>query len=452
MADFVIKFGKKVIPAWLFARLQPRYHRFLAWLAAQWFRHPSRAMVVIGITGTNGKSTAVEFAHRIFADAGIIPASISSLRARIGDKEERNESGMTMPGRFALQRFLANAKKAGCRVAIIEVTSEGIAQHRHCGIDFDMAVLTNLAPEHIEHHGSFEAYRDAKAELFRSLAASFRKDTDIKKTIVVNGDDEHAGYFLQFPADQCVVYHIASSAHPGKSNTYSKSHAPCSTLHAMDTEQSDHGSSFDLEGTRINVQLSGEFNIANALCAAAIARSLGISKEVIKKSIAEIYRVPGRMDYIRKSPFALVVDYAHTPDALEKVYQTLKPRIDNKLICVLGAAGGGRDKWKRPELGRVASLYCDEIILTNEDPYDENPKEILHQIAQVLTPRFSRYSFVLNRREAIERAIRAAKDGDTVIITGKGAEPWMRMEDGKKIKWDDGEIAREILDKLKQGR
>lgn len=448
---FFIALGKKVIPHWLFVRLQPFYHRFFAWSAAQWFRHPSRAMVVIGITGTNGKSTVVELTHRIFANAGIASASISSLRARVGEKEERNESGMTMPGRFALQRFLARAKKEGCRVAIIEVTSEGIAQFRHCGIDFDIAVFTNLAPEHIERHGSFEAYRDTKAELFKSLAASFRKDADIKKTIVVNGDDEHADYFLQFPADRHVVYH-------GENKKINKSYAAFSILHATNIESSAYGSSFDWEGMRINLRLSGAFNGANALCAAAIARSLGISKEMIKKSLEEIDRVPGRMDFIRKNPFAIVVDYAHTPDALFNVYETLKstnpkpePR-NQKLICVLGAAGGGRDKWKRPELGRIASSYCDEIILTNEDPYDENPKEILHQIAQGLTARFSRYSFVLNRREAIERAIRAAKDGDTVIITGKGTEPWMRMEEGKKIRWSDREIAEEIVEKIKPMR
>lgn len=439
---FFFAIGKKIVPQWLFTRLQPLYHCFLAWLAAQWYRHPSRAMLVIGVTGTNGKSTVVEMIHHIFTKADIATASISSLRARINEKEERNESGMTMPGRCALQRFLAKAKAAGCRAAIIEVTSEGIAQHRHRGIDFDIAAFTNLAPEHIERHGSFEAYRDAKAELFSSLAGSFRKDADIKKTIVANGDDACAEYFLRFAADQCIVYQLASSKHQGKH----EKHALCSMLHAT----SQHDGSFSLEDVSIHINLPGEFNVINALCAAAVARSHGISHEIIKKAIEEIKTIPGRMEYVQKNPFAAVVDYAHTPDALEKVYQTLKPPNDNKLICVLGAAGGGRDTWKRPELGRIASLYCNEIILTNEDPYDENPKEILHQIAQGLTPRFSRYSFVLNRREAIERALHAAKGGDVIIITGKGAEPWMHGEEGKKIRWDDREVAREALDKLKQ--
>lgn len=410
-----IAVGKKIIPRWLFSRLEPFYHRFLAWFAAQWYRHPSRAMLVIGITGTNGKSTVVEFTHHIFARADIPVASISSLRTCVIEKEERNETGMTMPGRFALQRFLTHAKKAGCRVAIVEVTSEGIKQYRHYGIDFDIAAITNLAPEHIERHGSFEAYRAAKVELFKSLATSFRKDAGIKKTIIVNGDDEHAKYFLSCVADQKIVFYLA-----------------------------------DADRYQFNLQLSGSFNIANALCAAAIARSQGISQEIIKKAIEEVRTIPGRMEYVQKKPFAVVVDYAHTPDALEKVYHTLKSNREvKKLICVLGAAGGGRDKWKRPELGRIASLYCDEIILTNEDPYDENPKEILHQIAQGLTPRFSRYAFVLNRKEAIGRALRAAKEGDAVIITGKGAELWMHGERGKNLRWDEREIVRETLDKLK---
>ena len=430
-----IAIGKKVIPRWLFARLQPLYHRILAWIAAAWYRHPSRAMLIIGVTGTNGKSTVVEFTHHIFMNADIPVASLSSLRTRIIEKEGRNESDMTMPGRFALQRFLARAQAAGCRTAIIEVTSEGIAQSRHCGIDFDIAAFTNLAPEHIERHGSFEAYRDAKAELFKSLATSFRKDAGIKKTIVVNGDDEHAEYFLQYPADQKIIYTMT----PTQSPSYQGG--------------ANGGVMITADQYNFDLTLPGAFNIANALCAAAIARSQSIPKEIIKKAIEEVETIPGRMEYIQKKPFAVIVDYAHTPDALEKVYQTLKFKEGvNKLICVFGAAGGGRDKWKRPELGRIASLYCDEIILTNEDPYDENPKEILHQIAQGLTARFSRYAFVLNRREAIERALRAAKDGDIVIITGKGAEPWMHMEQGRKITWDDGGEAKEILDKLKQKR
>ena len=457
---FFIAVGKRVIPRWLFSRLQPFYHRFLAWGAAAWYRHPSRAMLVIGITGTNGKSTVVEFTHHIFARAGIAVASISSLRARVNESEERNESGMTMPGRLALQRFLARAKAAGCRAAIVEVTSEGIAQYRHRGIDFDIAAFTNLAPEHIERHGSFNAYRAAKAELFSSLAASLRKDADIKKIIVVNGDDEHAEYFLKFSADQCIVYQAAGSrpclpagrqqAMPTGRQAEKNFPDTCYVLYATNLKFLEHGGSFDLENISIQINLPGAFNVMNALCAAAIARSQGIPKETIKKAIEEIKIIPGRMEYIQKNPFAAVVDYAHTPDALEKVYQTVKG--EGKLICVLGAAGGGRDKWKRPELGRIASSYCNEIILTNEDPYDENPKEILHQIAQGLTSRFSRYSFVLNRREAIERALSTAKEGDAVIITGKGAEPWMHGENGKKIKWDDRETAREILDTLKQKR
>ena len=430
-----ITLGKKIIPKRLFHALQPFYHRVLAWLAAQWYRHPARSLLVIGITGTNGKSTVVEMTHRIFMGADVSVASISSLRLRINEKEERNEFSMTMPGRFALQRFLARAKKAGCRVAIIEVTSEGIAQSRHCGIDFDVAALTNITPEHIESHGSFEAYRNAKAELFKSIAQSFRKDSAIKKTIVVNGDDERAEYFLQFDADQKMIYLMTTP--------------PQSPPMAIGGEN-EGVVVLTADQYEFDLKLPGAFNLANALCAAAIARSQGIPKEIIKKAIEGIKTIPGRMEYIQENPFAVIVDYAHTPDALEKMYETIKG--NGRLICVLGAAGGGRDKWKRPELGRIASSYCDEIILTNEDPYDENPKEILHQIAQGLIPRFSRYAFILNRAEAIERALRAAQQGDVVMITGKGAEPWMHMEAGRLVKWDDREKVRETLEKIKKER
>ncbi len=411
-----MKFFKKIIPAPIFNFLQPFYHRVLSVLAVIFYGRPSRKMVVIGVTGTNGKTSVVEFIFQILREADIKAASVSSLYFRIGDEMEKNMLKMTMPGKFFLQKFLRRALNGGATHAILEITSEGIRQFRHKNIDWDILVLTNITPEHIESHGSFEKYRAAKEKVFAGLSKTFRKP-DTPKTIIVNIDDPSAGHFLKYDADKKI--------------TYSKNDAPK------------------------NEKLLGEFNLYNLAAAVKTAEVLGIPAEVIKRAAEKIEGVPGRMEFIQHEPFAVIVDYAHTPDALRKVYEAVKSyklqATSYKLICVLGSAGGGRDKWKRPEMGKIAAEFCDEIILTNEDPYDENPAAILEEIAagfsQIRNPK-SEIRKILDRREAIERVISDAKEGNVVIITGKGAEPWMMGPRGTKTKWDDREEAKDALAKL----
>lgn len=389
---------KKFIPPFLLNW----YHLGLAFLGAVLYGFPSRGMTVIGVTGTKGKSTAVTFCHKIFQDAGFKVASLSSICFKINNSEWPNLLKMTMPGRFIIQNFLKQAKSAGCKYVILEVTSEGILQHRHRFINFNTAVFTNLSPEHIEHHGGFENYRAAKGEFFKIT----------KNNHVINIDDKNAEYFLQFPAKKKYTFGFNQG----------------------DIKNSD---------IRLNLKLQGEFNVLNALSAICVALIQGISLENCKKSVESIEKLPGRMETVLKEPFKVIVDYAHTPDALEKVYQTLKWGSP-KLICVLGSAGGGRDKWKRPKMGEIAAKYCDQIILTNEDPYDEDPMEIINQVAGGIEGRFER---ILDRKEAINKAIKSAGDNDTVIITGKGCEPWMCVKGGKKIPWDDRQIVREAFEK-----
>src|SRR3989344_4889776 len=360
MLDEALASIKKIIPRSVFNFFQPYYHWCLAYLAAAVYGFPARRLKIVGVTGTNGKSTVVHLITSILEEAGEKVASVSSLRFRINKKEETNILKMTMPGRFKLQKFLREAIGAGCKYGIIEITSEGIKQHRHIGIDFYMAVLTNVTPEHIESHGTFEKYRAAKALLFKKA-----------KIHVLNGEDPSIDYFLKIPAQNRIIY--------------SKKDFP----------------------PNIHFKLLGDFNLENA-----------------------------------------VVDYAHTPDALEKVYQTLRdPRFTlhaSRLLCVLGSAGGGMDKWKRPEMGKIAAKFCDEIILTNEDPYDEDPQKIIDEVAGGRN-----FKKIINRREAIREAIKSAQSGDTVIITGKGAEPWLMGPNGTKIPWDDREVTIEELAKLK---
>jgi len=404
---------RKIIPSFLLSW----YHFGLAFLSALIYSFSSKKLKVIGVTGTKGKSTVVELAGVILENAGYKVASVSSIKFKIDKKEWPNKLKMTMPGRFKLQGFLRKAVKAGCQYAILEVTSEGILQHRQKFIDFDIALFTNLSPEHIERHGSFEKYRQAKGKLFQAT----------KNIHVINIDDENAEYFLQFPAKKKYTY----------------------GLNKGDINNKD---------LQLNLQLIGNFNIYNALAAICAGMSQGVNLETSKKALEKVREIPGRMETVIEKPFKVIVDYAHTPDSLEKVYQTLKTNNYKlktaRMICVLGACGGGRDKWKRPKMGEIAAKYCDEIILTNEDPYDEDPMEIIEQVAEgafkeisVNPRRYPRKSAsiykILDRKEAIKKALEMAKEGDTVIITGKGCEPWMCLANGKKIPWDDKKIVRE---------
>jgi len=395
MKDLIKKFIPDFLLDW--------YHFLLAFLGAALYRFPSRELKVIGITGTNGKSTVVILTTKILEEANYKVASLSSIKFKIGDQEWPNTLKMTMPGRLKLQRFLRQALNAGCRYAVLEITSEGIKQHRHQFIDFDIAVFTNLTPEHIEAHGSFEKYQEAKGKLFQTT----------KGTHIINLDDENAGYFLQFPANKKYTYGL----YKGDVNT---------------------------KNTQFKLRLIGDFNIYNGLAAICVGLSQGINLETCKKALEKVRGIPGRMEEVISNPFKVFVDYAFTPNALEKVYQTLKPE-NKKIICVLGACGGGRDKWKRPVLGKIAGKYCDEIIITNEDPYDEDPIEIINQVA-VGTNEIAKK--ILDRREAIKEALELAQTGDTVVITGKGCEPWICVAKGKKIPWDDRKTVKEEFKKL----
>jgi len=397
------------------------YHFILAFLGAVIYRFPSRKMKVIGVTGTNGKTTVVNMATRILEEAGYKVASLSSIKFKIGDREWPNTLKMTMLGRFKLQKFLRQAVNAGCQYAVLEVTSEGIKQYRHKFIGFEIAVFTNLTPEHIEAHGGFENYRREKGKLFQTT----------KNIHVINLDDGNAKYFLQFPAEKKYTYGL---------------------------NQGD----INNKELKLNLRLIGNFNIYNALAAICVGLSQGVSLDICKRVVEKIEGIPGRMEEVISRPFKVFVDYAFTPNALEKVYQTLKPPKESQLptgqaknsrmVCVLGACGGGRDKWKRPVLGEIAAKYCDEIIITNEDPYNEDPYQILAMIKsgisnfQLLTSNFYE---ILDRRKAIRKSLELTKQNDVVVITGKGCEPWICIKNGKKIPWDDRKVVKEEFEKLK---
>ncbi|MBL7141748.1 UDP-N-acetylmuramoyl-L-alanyl-D-glutamate--2,6-diaminopimelate ligase [Patescibacteria group bacterium] len=449
---------KKIIPK----QILLFYHWSLAHLAALVYGRPSKKMITIGVTGTSGKSTVANLIAQILEQAGFIVGLATTFNFKIRGKETINKKKMTMLGRFSLQKLLKQMIKADCQYAIIETTSEGIRQYRHLGINYDVGIFTNLAPEHIESHGSFEKYRQTKQKFFQHLSKCKTKKINnkvIKKISIVNLDDENREHFLKFKVDQ--QYGIKCDANL---RMHTNATNKIKIIKAEDIELNSSGSRFKVQGSRFTLNLLGKFNVYNALSAICLALSQGTELSVCQKALTKIEQIPGRMEVVSKQPFTVIVDYAHTPDSLKKVYQTIKkqqPKIpmgrwprargsSQQLICVLGSAGGGRDKWKRPILGEIAEKYGDKIIITNEDPYDEDPEQIIDEIIsgiknnQELISQKKLFK-ILDRKKAIKKALALARQGDIVIITGKGCEPWIMGPKNKRVHWDDREIVKKLL-------
>lgn len=399
------------------------YHFGVAILGALVFGFPSRRLLVVGVTGTKGKSSTVEMISAIAEAHGWKVALLDSIRIKLGPAERPNTMRMSMPGRFFIQRFFWHAKESGCDIAVIEMTSEGSRQYRHRGISLDALVFTNLAPEHIESHGSYEKYAAAKLELGAQLMRSRKRP----RIMVANGDDAVGARFLTLPVEAALPFSLASIAH---------------------SSDDSHGT-FEYGGEKITIALPGEFSLKNALAAATVCHALGVPVSDIARGLSSIRRIPGRAERIEAGQdFAVVVDYAHTPDSLRALYDAYANR---RRICVIGSTGGGRDTWKRPVMGRIAAEMCDAVILTNEDPYDEDPQSIIAQLAKgmegIKTP-----EIIIDRRAAIARALSLAKPGDAVLISGKGTDPTIQGPGGTSLPWSDAAVAREEIAKLKQSR
>jgi len=448
------------------------YHKSLALLAPVVYGSPSEKLIVIGVTGTNGKSTTVNLIAKALEAGGEKVGLTSTVNFKVAEREWLNNKKMTMVGRFQLQNLLKQMVDAGCKYAVVETSSEGIKQFRHLGINYDYVVFTNLTPEHLESHGGFENYKKAKGELFKHLMAKSKKKIfgrEIPKISVINIDDEHSNYYLDFPADKKIKF---STKQTGSEIYF-----------ASDIQVSTRGTSFKFENEEINLQLIGAFNVENSLPAIAIAREEKIDLKNIKEALEKVQVVPGRMEVINEGQnFSVIVDYAPEPYSMKKLYETIKllretrvtrgtgetgelrdvsspvppvapasPVSPAKIIHVLGSCGGGRDRARRPILGKMAGENADLVIITNEDPYDDDPMEIINEVAagsleagKVLEQNLFK---ILDRKEAIAKALSLAEESDLVLVTGKGAEQAMAVAGGKYIPWDDRKIIREILKK-----
>lgn len=437
MSGKIKKLIKKIIPRFLISW----YHLGMAYFAAFIYGFPAKKMVIIGVVGTRGKTTTANFLWAGLTAAGCKTGLTGTANIRIGKKEMMNQFHMTMPGRFALQKILHQMEKEGCKFAVVETPSEGVEQWRHKGIDYDVAVLTTLYPEYLAaHQWSYEQCKKMHLKIFSELENQKRKrisGQSVPKIIVINNDSQDREMFLQCSADKFITYAIKSPADFMVENIQSRS----------------NGVSFTVEKDLYELKILGEFNVYNALAALSALVALGIDKKAIKEGLAQLQSIPGRMEKINKGQnFLVLVDYAHDAvsiGALLTAAQNMKEERSNKIIILLGAEGGGRDKKKRPVMGELVAKKADYVVVSNVDPYDDEPAEIIEDIANA-TEKFGKIRgtdlfAIEDRKEGIKKALSLAKKGDVVLITGKGAEQSMVLKNGS-IKWDDREVVGELLD------
>lgn len=432
--DPLLNTGRKIIPKSLFHMGQPIYHWLLAFSGNLVYRFPGRKLIVIGVTGTNGKSTTVELINSVLKANGVKSGMISTVAIEIAGKRTDNITNRTTLGRWQTPKYLRRMVEAGCTHVVIEVASEGLIMHRVWGIPFDIAVFTNLAPEHLNTHKTMENYRNAKGLLFAGLTKS--KHKSVPKTIIANADDPEFKYFHDFPAEKKISYGVA------KGEVWANN---ISLGEKVEYELVDGNEKY-----KIVSSLPAKFNIYNELAAYCVGKSLDFGPVKTIVGIKSVKLVPGRMQEIpNKLGIKIFIDYAVTPESFELLFAELRRISQGRIISVFGATGD-RDKAKRPELGKVAGKMTNYTILTDEEPYSENPSIIVDSIAEGLeTVRKGNYEIIINRRNAIERAIDIAEPGDIVVVTGMGHQKYRNIGGDKKIEWDEAKVVTEVLNEMK---
>lgn len=414
-----------------------------ALFANLFYGFPSKKMIVIGVTGTNGKTTTSRLVAHILNQSGHKAGLLTTLNFQIGEESIDNLSKMTTLPAMKLQAYLKNMEKAGCEYAVVETTSHALDQSRIAHVPYDVVIFTNLTHDHLDYHQTMENYKNAKLKLFKGLKKSFRKP-GVNKIAIINSDDQYAEDFWKAAnADIKMAYGLGRKKAQEQITAKKITYLPHKTKFIAETPYGE---------IEISMPMIGKFNVYNTLAAISAAASQNIPLEKIKLAIEKFPQVPGRMEGVENNlGINIVVDFAHTPDALKKVYETLKPLTRGKTIAVFGATGE-RDKTKRPIMGAIATQYADMIVVTNDDPYHENQDEIADSIIEGIKKGARSKKFetgsnlfkILDRKQAILKGLSLAKKGDCVIITGKGGEKVMAIGD-KKIPWSDRGVAEEWL-------
>ncbi|MFC1616546.1 UDP-N-acetylmuramoyl-L-alanyl-D-glutamate--2,6-diaminopimelate ligase, partial [Patescibacteria group bacterium] len=391
-------------------------------------------LIVIGVTGTNGKTTTVNLITNMIEETGEKVGMMSTINFKIADKEWTNVTKQTTQSPFFVQKMLKKMVNEKCRYAVIEVSSHAVTQSRIWGINFDLALVTNVTPDHVEYHGSFDNYLDAKGHFFKQVSKGKRK-YGISKIMIMNADDKYYNYFDKFVADRKLTYGLKSA-----------------TIYASEVEMKPKGSSFNLHVPNnvieMNFRLPGEFNIYNCLAAASVGIALNIDLQKIKSGLEKVQTIAGRFEHVNAGqPFSVIVDYAHTPESLESLFSMYQKLTSGRVFAVFGATGGGRDKSKRPKMGEVVNEYADYIIVTDDDPYEEDEWKIIEQVSEGI-PRKEGKDFwkISDRKQAIRLALSLAEEDDTVVIAGKGAEEVIMIGE-KAIPWNDKQVVKELLNR-----
>ncbi|HET6746669.1 MAG TPA: UDP-N-acetylmuramoyl-L-alanyl-D-glutamate--2,6-diaminopimelate ligase [Candidatus Saccharimonadales bacterium] len=425
---------KKAIPIGLFERIEPMGHLIEAIAANIRYGFPSKSMHVIGVTGTNGKTTTSFMIHKMLSKAGLKVGLLTTVAYGVNDDIHPQIAHMTTVSAPLLQKRLAEFKAQGVEWVVLETTSHALVQHRVWGVPYEIAVMTNITHEHLDYHKTFARYVAAKRRLFQIAARHGMR------LGIVNADDEHAATFLSATPNS-LAYGIKTGE-----------------LTANDISLTAEGSEYTAEvggdSYAIRCRIPGEFNVYNSLAAVAVGRKIGLSKQQIEDGIKSLEGVEGRMTVIDEGqPFGVIIDYAHTPDSFEKLLHDLRPVVKGKLVVVFGSAGR-RDEEKRAVQGEIAAKYADEVVLTEEDDRDIDGQEIMDEIAlgaeKVGKTRERDLFLVHDRREAIIFAFsRVSKKEDTVILLGKGHEkdilrPGPRAAELRHLKQDDGDPERVI--------
>ncbi len=426
MKQKLVKGVRRVLPSGAVRQVEEIYRKGRVKVVSARYGNPASGLKVIAVTGTNGKTTTVNYINEILKEAKHKTAMFSTAVVEIDGKRQLNDLNMTVADTAIMQRFFRDAKRAKVDYVVLEITSIALHQHKLDGVPILAAVMTNLTQDHLDAHKTMDNYAAAKAKLFR-LEPEF---------IILNRDDEWFEYFNQFPAgSQKITYgkHEDAEAKIEHTKLYKKGSEARIVI--------DHQTKLDLA-----TALPGEFNIYNMTAAAAVAYVLGVAVNDIIEGVANLEGVPGRFERVTNGlGYDVVVDYAHTPDALDKLLEAAKSITKNRVILVFGATGD-RDKTKRPIMGEIAAKRADRIFLTDEESYSEDPAAIRRQVLDGIESAGAgaKVTEIADREEAIRKALSVATKGDTVLVTGMGHEQF-RIVNNERIPWNDAEVIRKIV-------
>lgn len=426
MKQKLVKGVRKVLPTGVLHSVEEAYRRGRVQLVSARYGNPAKSLRVIAVTGTNGKTTTVNYINEILKEAGLKTAMFSTALIEVAGQTQLNDLNATVGTTARMQQFFADAKKAKVDYVVLEITSHALQQHKLDTVPIEVAVMTNLTQDHLDYHKTMEAYAAAKGKLFANEP----------KFIVLNRDDEWFDFFDKFPAGAQKITYGAHDDAEAKIE-YVKLYKKGSEARIL----IDHQTTLELA-----TALPGQFNVYNMTAAAATTYLLGVKLQDIVEGAANLEGVPGRFERVVEGlGYDVIVDYAHTPDALEKLLEAAKSVTKNRVILVFGATGD-RDKGKRPIMGEIAARLADRIVLTDDESYDEDPQTIRDEVMAGIEKAGggAKTTELGDRREAIEKALSIAKKDDTILITGMGHEQF-RIVNGERLPWNDGDVVRELL-------